>query len=134
MNITQVLVVISFLIIGGLIIFVFMLWARHISVQQKIHSIEQENLLFRRQLSAIEDELHEIRSGNIGLGSKVKELIYSLKETQNKQQDIAMQDPKSRFYNQAAKLVESGASIEELMRECDIPHAEAELLYNLHQK
>ena len=132
MNITQILVVIAFMVILGLIIFVMR--ARHLTLLQKISAVEQDNLLFRRQLSAIEDELHEIRSGSIGLGSKVKELISSLKETQNQQQEIAMQDPQSRFYNQAAKLVESGASIEELMRECDIPHAEAELLYNLHQK
>jgi hypothetical protein len=132
MNITQILVAISFLIIFGLII--FMMRVRHDTLLQKISSIEKDNLLLRRQLSAIEDELHEIRSGSIGLGSKVKELISSLKDTQDQQQEIAMQDPQSRFYNQAAKLVESGASIEELMRECDIPHAEAELLFNLHQK
>ena len=132
MNMPQILVAIGLLLIVS--VGIFMLRGRHLSLLQKISAIEQENLLFRRQLNAIEDELHEIRSGSIGLGNKVKELITAVQDTQNKQEDIAMQDPQSRFYNQAAKLVESGATIEELMRECDIPHAEAELLYNLHKK
>ena len=44
------------------------------------------------------------------------------------------QDPDSRFYTRAVKLVELGATLEEIMRECELPRAEAELLLNFHKK
>ena len=31
-------------------------------------------------------------------------------------------------------MIELGADIEEVMRECELPRAEAELLFTLHQK
>ena len=56
---------------------------------------------------------------------------YELKEEMTSQE---VQDPESRFYTRAVKLVELGATLEEIMRECELPRAEAELLVNFHRK
>jgi hypothetical protein len=43
-------------------------------------------------------------------------------------------DPESKLYNRAMKMVQLGAGLEEIMLECELPRAEAELLLNLHRQ
>ena len=43
------------------------------------------------------------------------------------------QQPQDKLYSRAFKLVELGADIEEIVRECDIPLAEAEMLMSVHR-
>jgi len=95
--------------------------------QQAQLSVLQEQLLANQQ------ELQEVRVGSIGMGDKIKALVTMVKQTATQQEQLANQDPQSRLYQQAAKLVAGGYSVEELMRECDMPKAEAELIYNLHK-
>lgn len=91
-----------------------------------------------RNINDLKEELHEIRSGNYGVINRVKELVQQVDNLQTAQQDLAAslveQDPQSRFYSKGAKLISQGASLEDVMRECDMPAAEAELLFNLHNK
>lgn len=49
-----------------------------------------------------------------------------------KLQQLAEQDPAAKLYQRAAKLIASGASVEEIMQECDLPRAEAELMMSMH--
>ena len=42
--------------------------------------------------------------------------------------------PDAKIYSRAVKMIELGADIDEIMRECEIPKAEADLLLSLHQK
>ena len=48
--------------------------------------------------------------------------------------ELEQQDPTNKVYNRAAQLVAQGVTIEELMQECDLPRAEAQLLFDLHKK
>ncbi|MDV6316938.1 DUF2802 domain-containing protein [Idiomarina sp. HP20-50] len=68
------------------------------------------------------------------LQQHVAQLTEEHKQLQQKLQEVAEQDPGSKLYQRAAKLVVKGASTEELMQECDLPQAEAELLISLHKK
>ena len=68
------------------------------------------------------------------LQQQVAQLNDEQQQLQQKLQEVAEQDPGSKLYHRAAKLVASGASAEELMQECDLPQAEAELLISLHKK
>jgi hypothetical protein len=49
-------------------------------------------------------------------------------------EQIQAQQPEDKLYSRAFKLVELGADIEEVMKECEIPRAEAEMLLSVHQK
>ncbi|WP_244213114.1 DUF2802 domain-containing protein [Idiomarina ramblicola] len=68
------------------------------------------------------------------LQQQVAQLNDEQQQLQQKLQEVSEQDPGSKLYQRAAKLVASGASVEELMQECDLPQAEAELLISLHKK
>ena len=94
---------------------------------------QSHSLLAQSQkMNTLNDELHEIRSGNYGVINRVKELVLQVDKLQSDQQNLVEQDPQSRFYSKGAKLISQGASLEDVMRECDMPEAEAELLFNLH--
>jgi hypothetical protein len=92
-----------------------------------LKSVMANNELFKQQFV-------ELHSGSIGMGKKIQQLEAQIKKTQENQQNIVAQAPENRLYTRATKMVELGASIEELMVECELPRAEAELLLNLHKK
>ena len=113
------------------------LWYMVSNVKQTKIQLSEANSVIRlalEKLEQLDDELHEIRSGNQALGKKVKELIVTINGLDDKQQLLADQDPQSRFYHKGAKLIAAGATLDEVMRECDLPRAEAELLFSLHQR
>lgn len=103
-------------------------------LQQQFDAAQSQN----QQLQA---ELEELRSGLIGVGQRVLKmqerqqgLRQDLDELQQQQQVIALSDPESKIYSRAVKMVELGADLEEIIRECELPRAEAELLFNLHRQ
>lgn len=134
MDIIIIFFIINVILLCSVIIGLWLSRKRQHLADENMAWLKEANQRCQHQLKRMDEELHEIRCGNIGIGDKVKELICAIELTQVKQEELAEQDPQSRFYNQAAKLVAAGATIEDVMRECDIPKAEAELLFSLHQK
>ncbi|MCF1426683.1 MAG: DUF2802 domain-containing protein [Shewanella sp.] len=108
---------------------------RHIS---KLNGrVDALTVLFKdadKQNDQLRQELKELRSGIIGVGRRVLELEKLFKQQQVKLEERAEQDPGARLYTRAAKMVSLGAGIDELVAECELPRAEAELLLRLHRK
>ncbi len=95
----------------------------------------------QQQNSVSHIETEELRAGVIGVGQSVldlqeqfQHLTEQLVHLKEQQQAFALSDPESKIYSRAMKMVELGADLEEIIRECELPRAEAELLYNLHQQ
>ncbi|CAM5185010.1 DUF2802 domain-containing protein [Alishewanella longhuensis] len=95
----------------------------------------------QQQSSITQTETEELRAGVIGVGQRVLELqeqyqrlMQQVLALQEQQDAIALSDPESKIYSRAMKMVELGADLEEIIRECELPRAEAELLYHLHQQ
>lgn len=70
----------------------------------------------------------QLEQQNQQLQQTVAQLSQEQRALEQKLQQLSEQDPGAKLYQRAAKLVASGASIEEIMQECDLPRAEAELL------
>ena len=62
------------------------------------------------------------------------ELEKKLAQQDAKLEESSQQDPQARLYSRAMKMVALGAGVEELIQECELPKAEAELLIRLHGK
>ncbi len=103
-------------------------------VNKKNHSLEVliKSLLIQQETT--KKQFTEVHSGAVGLGKKLQQLDAEIKKTQENQINLVASAPENRLYTRATKMVELGASIEELMSECELPRAEAELLLNLHRK
>ncbi|MCW3173626.1 DUF2802 domain-containing protein [Shewanella subflava] len=87
-----------------------------------------------RQREAVKRELNELRSGTIGMGRKLLEIEKKLHAQSELIEETSQQDPQAKLYSRAVKMIALGADIEELMRECELPKAEVELLLCLHKK
>lgn len=75
----------------------------------------------------------ELQSVSIGAGQKLIELERKLRALDEVQQEMSVQAPENKLYSRAVKMVELGAGVEEIMQECELPKAEAELLLSLHK-
>lgn len=104
------------------------------NVLQKQQALAQELKRLQHAIQVQDEGLHELRTGTLGVGNRVKELAVTLEQTREKMTELSNQDPDNRIYGKAARLVDSGASVEELMAECDLPRGEAELLFAMHQQ
>jgi predicted nucleic acid-binding Zn-ribbon protein len=113
------------------IVFLMLLFKRYKYLLEIFATQSNELTQLSKKVNNLKDELHEIRSGNYGVISRVKELVQQVNNLQLSQQNIVEQDSQSRFYSKGAKLISQGASLEDVIRECDMPAAEAELLFNL---
>lgn len=125
---------ISWLALG--LAFVFFIIS-YILIKKQTKKTDALQLLVKLLLASNESfkrQFTEIHSGTVGMGKKIQQLESIVKQTQENQLNIVAQAPENRLYTRAAKMVALGASIEELMSECELPRAEAELLLNLHKK
>ncbi|PSW19521.1 DUF2802 domain-containing protein [Photobacterium sanctipauli] len=88
----------------------------------------------RHQHESLLKQFNELRAGSMGMSQKLAEMAQHLEMIADRQGEMAMQDPDGKLYSRASKMVELGADVNELMEECDLPKAEAELLLRLQQK
>lgn len=100
----------------------------------KLAQSDQQLAGSQKQIKQLQEAIHELRTGTLGMGTRVKDLLTELDKLKAKQEELVDQDPVSRMYIKAAKLVSDGASVEELMQECELPRAEAELLFNMRKR
>ncbi|PIW59834.1 DUF2802 domain-containing protein [Shewanella sp. CG12_big_fil_rev_8_21_14_0_65_47_15] len=87
-----------------------------------------------RQRESFKRELQELRSGTIGVGRRVIEIEKRLQQQSERIEESSQQDPQAKLYTRAMKMVALGAGVDELVKECELPKAEAELLIRLHRK
>lgn len=88
----------------------------------------------RHQHESLLKQFNELRAGTIGMSQKLADMADHLEMIADRQGEMAMLDPDGKLYSRASKMVELGADVNELMEECDLPKAEAELLLRLQQK
>lgn len=115
------------------------LWAFY-NLLKKIKGLDAQLNLEKRtkldieqRLIELEEAIHEVRTGAIGMGAKLKEVSTDISSVRLKQEELQQLDPEMRLYSRAAKLVSSGASVQEIMEECELPRGEAEMLISLHK-
>jgi hypothetical protein len=131
----------------AILLVVFVIWQhqrQRLAFLQLLREHQQMQTVFK----ATQVELEELRGGLIGVGQRVLQLETAWQRSQQDlqlvaneieqisehQQKMQLFDPESKLYNRAMKMVQLGAGLEEIMLECELPRAEAELLLNLHRQ
>ncbi|MBU0911544.1 MAG: DUF2802 domain-containing protein [Gammaproteobacteria bacterium] len=112
-------------------------WQQQQNVEQLRQQVEQQ----AHQLKRSHQDVEELRSTVIGVGQRVLSLeshlgqgMQQVAELAEQQKSMHLFDPESKIYSKAMKMVQLGSSMEEIMLECELPQAEAELLFNLHKQ
>jgi len=113
---------------------------QHKLTHQELQLIELQALLSQcqAQLESHQADCQESQLENEQVSKQLEHRIKVTQEQLNSQiQTIEQQlhqQPEDKLYTRAQKLVELGADIAEVMRECDIPKAEAEMLLAIHRQ
>lgn len=87
-----------------------------------------------QQVSILRSEVAEMRAGMLSIGKRVVAVEEQHQELLQLQDAQKYDDPNAKIYSRAVKMVELGADIEEIIRECELPRAEADLLMSLHKQ
>ncbi|WP_462168625.1 DUF2802 domain-containing protein [Pseudoalteromonas lipolytica] len=88
----------------------------------------------QQQLSILRSEVAEMRAGMLSIGKRVVAVEEKSQELEQLQDAQKYDDPNAKIYSRAVKMVELGADLEEIINECELPRAEAELLMSLHKQ
>ena len=62
----------------------------------------------------------ELHTGAIGMGQRLQAAEGAMQKIHDSQQELTLQDPERRLYSRAAKMVELGADLDEVMSECEV--------------
>lgn len=117
---------------GSLIALVFASYIWFKSKRSKQES-EASVATLQGQLESLRKQMMELHTGAIGMGQRLQSVEGAMQQVNERQQELTMQDPERRLYSRAAKMVELGADLDEVMSECELPKAEAELLISLRK-
>ncbi|TBW59417.1 DUF2802 domain-containing protein [Marinobacter halodurans] len=95
--------------------------------------IQQLETRFRERLETVGRELHATSSGSMGVGQRVIACERSLHELRAAVDEMRQNDPLRISYDEASRLVDLGADIDDLMNTCGISRPEAELVSALRR-
>ncbi|BBT81432.1 DUF2802 domain-containing protein [Aeromonas allosaccharophila] len=112
------------------LVFAFYIWFK--SKRSKQES-EASVATLQGQLESLRKQMMELHTGAIGMGQRLQSVEGAMQQVNDRQQELTLQDPERRLYSRAAKMVELGADLDEVMSECELPKAEAELLISLRK-
>ena len=73
-------------------------------------------------------EVQGMSRGSMGMGRKVLFMERKLEALESTIEEMQKNDPSKVSYSEAARLVELGAGVEDLMNSCGISRPEAELV------
>ncbi|MCK7543425.1 DUF2802 domain-containing protein [Marinobacter bryozoorum] len=79
-------------------------------------------------------ELHATSSGSIGVGNRVIACERQLHELRTQFDEMRQNDPLRVSYDEASRLVDLGADVDDLMNTCGISRPEAELVSALRRR
>ncbi|MEA1081552.1 DUF2802 domain-containing protein [Marinobacter qingdaonensis] len=79
-------------------------------------------------------ELHATTSGSVGVGQRLVACERQLHELRTTLDEMRQNDPLRISYDEASRLVDLGADIDDLMNTCGISRPEAELVSALKRR
>lgn len=88
----------------------------------------------RALINVLRNEIQAMTGSSIGMGRRLMSVEEKLSITVEKQHELENRDPGVLAYNQAAKLMEMGAGVDDLVKSCGIGRPEAELMALLHRE
>ena len=100
----------------------------------ELNAVSQQLKDTSEQTHILRSEVSELRTGLLSIGKRVLEVEQQNQELMQQQAAQKYDDPDAKIYSRAVKMVELGADLDEVIRECELPRAEAELLFSLHNQ
>ena len=119
----------ALLMMAGATLLLLLVWTLILSYRLRAQSRKTQALI-----NVVRGEIKAMTTGSIGMGKRLKSIEHRLNLTVEKQQELENRDPTQVAYNQAARLMEMGADVDDLVKNCGIGRPEAELMALLHRE
>ena len=144
------LIAVIALVLALSIAIIFGIWLKTLS--KNIESVKSENqineFLIKEMQFTLEQQSELIQKLTLKLEQKytehdqvIKQLEHRIKTAQTKVNNVdeklgsvIEQQPEDKLYSRAFKLASLGADIDEIMQECELPRAEAEMLMSVYSQ
>ncbi|CRZ41506.1 DNA repair ATPase [Vibrio cholerae] len=110
------------------------MWRLKRGQHRQSETLRQQIRNLDRELQKSNKQLLEVRSVMVGLGQKVSEQQDIIRHLNERLLELENTDADARLYTRASKMVQLGADLNELIQECELPKAEAELMMSLQNK
>ncbi len=95
---------------------------------------EQLQLDIDRQSTKYEQASLENIQVSKQLEHRIKTLQSLVSEQQVAMEQLQLEQGDDKFYSRAIKLAKKGAQLDEIVNECELPRAEAEMLLSVYQR
>lgn len=105
-----------------------------VAIVSLYRGLQQQERQHQALINVLRNEISAMTNSSIGMGRRLIEVEQKLNLTADKQLELENRDPGVLAYNQAAKLMEMGANVDDLVQNCGIGRPEAELMALLHQE
>lgn len=123
------------------VIVLALLWAASVCAfvlyvrKQRVAAVQQAEADARRdrRLKELSRRLDTYQNGNVQMGEELHEMRSVVAPLPEKLTRLEQRDPTSLSFDQAARLVGMGASVDELTQSCGLTQAEAELMSKMHK-
>ena len=103
-----------------------------------INELKDANDLLQHQFDSLGQESKQHYTENSQVSKQLELRIKYLNDQNIEQQKQLLQwqenQGQDKFYNRAFKLAAKGATLEEIMKECELPRAEVEMLLSVHKQ
>ena len=129
------------MILEAAVIVLDLLWA--VTLWLFVSHVRRQRVLVAQQAAADEQRDRRLRelarrldtyqNGNVQMGEALHELRAVVAPLPEKLTQLEQRDPTSLSFNQAARLVSMGASVDELTQACGLTQAEAELMSKMYK-
>jgi hypothetical protein len=96
--------------------------------------IRQLRASLKTRCDTLGRELHATTSGSMGVGQRLVACERQLHELRITMEEMRQNDPLRISYDEASRLVDLGADIDDLMNTCGISRPEAELVTALKKR
>lgn len=107
----------------------------HLNLIEELKAQIQQNASQQVELKdSLSEPILENEQVTKQLSVRTKNLQAEIEQIKNSLAEIANSQPEDRLYSRAKRMIELGADADELVRECSLPRAEAELLISIHLK
>lgn len=95
---------------------------------------KQLKSMLKERCDTLGRELHATASGSMGVGQRLVVCERQLHELRTAMDEMRQNDPLRISYDEASRLVDLGADIDDLMNTCGISRPEAELVSALKKR
>ena len=124
-------------LIGGAVVWLFISLKRLRGERSErssggLAALRKDNDRTRELTLKLGASLTEIREGLSDTAARLAEAEKDLQDIADRLNEVESQDPDAKMYSRAVKMAQHGAPLAEIIDECEIKEAEAQLIYKMY--